>query len=184
MTECCELETVNCQLPLKEAIMELRIQNFPAEILTGYYQVGGGMEILGNPSIYVNDATFPAFHIVDATLTPLMTGTSVGPVKVPSLYLPKSEPHVVLIGDFSAQDAQLLANRIKLIVFTSAYVIRGEFHTGPETQAADLFFSVPGPFFPATNVDIYPVRPMAADLGGQADLVYIHRDAVRAYHTF
>lgn len=164
--------------------MEIRVQTFPAEILTGYYQVGGGLEVLGNPSIYVNDATFPAFQIHDATLTPLMAGTPVGPVKVPKLFLPKTEPHVVLIGDLSPQDAQLLPTRVKLICFTSAYVIRGVFHTGPETQAVDLFFSMPGPFFPATDVDIYPIRPMAADLGGQADLVYVHRDAVRAYHSF
>lgn len=164
--------------------MELRIQTFPAEILTGYYQIGGGIEVLGNPSIYVNDSTFPAFHIHDATLTPLMAGTSVGPIKVPILFLPKSEPHVVLIGDFNPRDAQLLPNRIKLICFTSAYVIRGVFHTGPETQPSDLFFSMPGPYFPATDVDIYPIRPMAAELGGQADLVYVHRDAVRAYHSF
>jgi hypothetical protein len=34
------------------------MQTFPAEILTGYYQISGGIEILGNPTIYVNDATF------------------------------------------------------------------------------------------------------------------------------
>lgn len=164
--------------------MEVRVRTFPAEILTGYYQIGGGIEILGNPSIFVNDATFSTFNIDDATLTPLIPGTPVGPVKAPKLFLPKSEPHVVLIGDFGPQDAQLLPNKIRLICFTSTYVIRGVFHTGPETQAADLFFSMPGPFFPATDVDIYPIRPLVADLGGQADLVFVHRDAVRAYHSF
>jgi hypothetical protein len=164
--------------------MEIRVQTFPAEILTGYYQISGGIEILGNPTIYVNDATFSTFNIHDATLTPLTPGTPVGPVQVPKLFLPKSEPQVLLIGDFSPHDAQLLPNKIKLICFTSAYVIRGVFHAGPETQATDVFYALPGPFFPATDVDIYPIRPMSTELGGQADLVFVHRDAVRAFHSF
>lgn len=164
--------------------MEVRVQAFPVEILTGCYQVGGQLEMIGNPAIYVNDASFSTFNIRDATMTPLMKGTPVGPVKVPQLFLPKSEPQVILVGDFAPRDAQLLPNAIKLICFTDTYVIRGVFHTGPETQASDVFFFTPGPFFPATNIEIYPIRPLTTELGGQADLVFVHRDAVRAFHPF
>jgi len=164
--------------------MEVRVQTFPVEILTGYYQVGGKIEMIGNPAIYVNDASFSTFNIRDATMTPLTTGTPIGPVNVPLLFLPKDEPQVILVGDFSPRDAQLLPNKIKLICFTDTYVIRGVFPTGPETQASDLFSFTPGPFFPAVNVEIYPIRPLTTDLGGQADMVFVHRGAVRAFHPF
>lgn len=164
--------------------MQVNIRTYPVEILTGHYQIGGEIEIRGNPAVFVNDASFSAFTIRNATLTPLTVGTSVGPVKVPVLFLPKSEPQVVLIGDFSPQDAQLLPTKIGLVCFTDSYVIRGVYHTGPETQPIDVFFSGGGPLFPATDAEIYPLRPMAADLGGQADLVYVHRDAIKAMYPF
>jgi hypothetical protein len=164
--------------------VEIRVQTFPVEILTSFYQIGGKIEMIGNPAVSVNDAAYSTFNIHDATLTSLTPGTPIGPVKTPMLYLPKNEPQVVLVGDFSPKDAQLLPNTVKLICFTDSYVIRGVFHTGPETQAADVFFFSPGPFFPATGVEIFPIRPLAVDLGGQADLVYVNRAAVRAFHTF
>jgi hypothetical protein len=43
-------------------------------------------------------------------------------------------------------------------------------------------FSSGGPLFAATDADIVPLRPLASDLGGQADLVYVHKSAVRAYY--
>lgn len=163
--------------------MQVNIRTLPVEILTGHYQIGGNLEIRGNPAIFVNDASFNAFAIHDAALTPLAGGSPIGNVKVPLLYLPKSEPHVVLIGNFSPQDAQLLPNKIRMIAFTDTYVIRGEFHTGPETKPDDVFYFAAGPFFPATAVDIYAMRPLAADLGGQADLVYVHKNHIRAFYT-
>lgn len=162
--------------------MLANINTFPAEILTGYFQISGKMEVRGNPTIYLNDASFDVFSVHDATMTPLTPGSSIGPVKVPLLYLPKTEPHVVLIGNFNPKDAQLLPNIINLVAFTDTYVIKGSFHAGPETKADDVFFYSPGPFFPATDAEIYTMRPLAADLGGEADLVFIHRNHVRSFY--
>lgn len=163
--------------------MQVNITTFPVEILTGHYQVSGNLEIRGNPAIFVNDASFNVFNVHDATLTPLVTGSPVGPVKLPLLYLPKTEPHVVLIGNFTPQEAQLLPNKLRLVCFSDTYVIRGDFHVGPETKADDALYYAAGPFFPVTNADIYAMRPLTADLGGQADLVYIHKNHVRAFYS-
>jgi hypothetical protein len=162
--------------------MQVNIITFPVEILTGYYQISGNMEVRGNPAVFVNDATFEVFNIHDATLTPLVAGSPVGQVKVPLLYLPKTEPQVILIGKFTAQEAQLLPNKIRLVAFTDTYVIRGDFHAGPETKADDVLFYAVGPYFAATDAEIYAMRPLAADLGGQADIVYIHRGHVRSFY--
>jgi hypothetical protein len=163
--------------------MQVNITTYPVEILTGHFQVSGNLEIRGNPAVFVNDASYNVFSVHDATVTPLVAGSPVGQVKVPVLYLPKSEPHVMLIGNFAPQDAQLLPNKIALIAFTDTYVIHGEFHTGPETKADDILYSAAGPYFPATDAEIYAMRPLAADLGGQADLVYVHKQHVRVFYT-
>ncbi len=162
--------------------MQVNIITHPVEILTGHYQISGNLEVRGNPAVFVNDASFSVFNVHDATMTPLATGSPVGQVKVPLLYVPKSEPHVVLIGNFEAKDAQLLPNRLRLVCFTDTYVIRASFHVGPETKAPDALYFQAGPFFPTTAAEIYPLRPLAADLGGQADLLYIHKDHVRTYY--
>jgi len=160
--------------------MQVNIITFPVEILTGHYQISGGLEVRGSPAVFINDATFNSFSIHDATLTPLAPGSPVGPVKTSLLYVPKTEPHAILIGNFEAKDAQLLPNRIRMVCFTDTYVIRCEFHVGPETKTLDAL-SLAGPFLPTTGAEIYALRPLAADLGGQADLLYIHKDHVRSF---
>jgi len=162
--------------------MQVNINSYPVEILTGHFQVGGELEVRGNPTIFVNDPAIPVFAIHKASLTPLAGGTSVGQVQVPLLYVPKSEPHVLLIGNFDQKQAQLLPNKINLVAFTDTYVIKASFHAGPETKADDVFYYSAGPFFPATSAEIYAMRPLAADLGGQADLVFIHKSHVRAFY--
>jgi hypothetical protein len=163
--------------------MQVKIITFPVEILTGHYQVSGELEVRGSPAVFLNDASFDVFNVHNATMTPLVTGSPVGPVKVPLLYLPKTEPQVILVGNFDPKDAQLLPNKIRLVSFTDTYVIRGDFHAGPETKADDILYFAAGPFFPATDAEIYPLRPLAADLGGQADMVYVHKSHVRTFYS-
>jgi hypothetical protein len=158
------------------------MNTFPVEILTGHFQISGDLEVRGNPSVYVNDASFDVFAVHKATMTPLAPGTSVGPVKVPLLYVPKTEPHVMLVGNLEPKDAQLLPNKINLVAFTDTYVIKANFHAGPETKADDVLFYATGPYFPATEAEIYAMRPLTADLGGQADLVFVHRNHVRTFY--
>jgi len=162
--------------------MQVNVTSFPVEILTGHFQISGGLDVRGNPTIYLNDSSIDVFAIHKATLTPLAAGTSVGQVQLPLLYVPKTEPHVLLIGNFEAKQAQLLPNKINLVAFTDTYVIKGDFHAGPETKADDVLYYSPGPFFPATNAEIYAMRPLAADLGGEADLVFIHKSHVRTFY--
>lgn len=162
--------------------MQVNISSYPVEILTGHFQIGGEMEVRGNPTIFLNDASIDVFAIHKATLTPLATGTSVGQVQVPLLYVPKTEPHILLVGNFDPKSAQLLANKIPLVCFTDTYVIKAEFHAGPETKADDVLYYSAGPFFPATAAEIYAMRPLAADLGGEADLVFVHKSHVRTFY--
>jgi hypothetical protein len=163
--------------------MQVNIITHPVEILTGHYQISGNLELRGSPAVFINDATFNVFNIHEATITPLASGSAVGAVKVPLLYVPKHEPHVMLIGNFESKDAQLLPNKIRMVCFTDTYVIRAAFHVGPETKAVDTLYFQAGPFFPTTDSEIFPLRELSADLGGQADLLYIHKDNVRSFYS-
>ena len=78
--------------------------------------------------------------------------------------------------------AALLPNLIPLVCFTDTYVIKAVFHAGPETKADDVLYYSSGPFFPATDAEIYAMRPLSADLGGEADMVFIHKSHVRTFY--
>jgi len=163
-------------------MQQVNIVSYPVEILTGHYQISGVMEVRGSPAVYVNDASFNTFSIHEATITPLAPGSPVGQVKTPLLYLPKAEPQVILIGNFEPKDAQLLTTIIRAVCFTDTYVVRAAFHVGPETKAIDIL-DLTGPFLPTTAAEIFALRPLAADLGGEADLLYIHKDHVRTFYA-
>ena len=162
--------------------MQVLVNTKAVEILTGSYQVSGKLEIRGNPAVFLNDNTVRTLAVLDATVTPLAVGTSVGPMSVAKFYVPKAEPQVVLI-DMTIQEAQLLSTKIDAVCFTDSYIVRGEFSTGPETKPPDLFTASAGPFFPAQNAEVLPVRPLTEDLGGQADLVFVRGDAVRVFYS-
>ena len=163
--------------------MDIQLKVYPVEILTGNYQISGEMQPRGNPAFFVNDEATTTFTINNATLTPLLRGTAVGEISLPALYLPKEQIQVLIFGDYAPQEAQLLANKIGLTCFTDTYVIRGIFHGGAESTAGGILYDMPGPFFPATDVEIFAIRPLALEFGGAAELVFVQRNAVEVFYS-
>lgn len=161
--------------------MQVQMTSFPVEVLTEDFQASGLFTLRGNPAIFMNDQAVSAFEITEATLMPLVSGARIGEMQVSEVYIPKSEVQVMLIGEFGPGEAGLRPKPLKLVVFTSTFAIRGIFHVGAETGAADVF-AAPGPFFPATSAEIFAIRPLAHEIQGQSDLLFIHKAAVRAYY--
>lgn len=162
--------------------MEIQTSEYPVEMLSVDFQVAGTFSARGQPPLYINDPQVSTLAVEDATLTPLMPGARIGALNVPAMYVPKTTIDVLLIGDFSAEEASLLPNAFRLICFTTAFAVRGTFYGGAETQTADVFESGIGPFVPVVGAEVYPIRPLAVEAGGAAELLYLNRGAIRAYH--
>jgi hypothetical protein len=162
--------------------MDFVLKSYPAEILTANFHIQGELRPRGSPYIFINDAQYATLTIFDAVLKPIGQGARVGPMNVPELYIPKNEISLIRFDNFTAAEAQILPVVIPMICFTEAFIIRGGFHTGPEMKAVDLLYSVASMFYPATEVEVFPLRQLASDISMKTDLAFVHRDAVRSFY--
>lgn len=165
-----------------EAHMQIQFTPYPTEIFTADYQISGDLQPRGNPNIFINDQAFQTVTLYNTTVKPIMAGAKLGAMNAPDVHIPKAAIHVMQVQNFTATDAQILPNKIRLLCFTSTYVIRGSFHTGPETKPSDIFYATASVFYPATDVEVFPLRAMSGEVGLKADLAYVSKYAVAAFY--
>ncbi len=163
--------------------MEIKVNEYPVEMLSTDLQVAGTLSTRGHPPLYINDPQVSILTVENATVTPLMAGARIGPMNVPATYVPKVWIDILLIGDFSVSDISLLPKTFRLICFMASYAVRGTLYGGVEMQPADVFGSRTGPFLPVTDAEVFAIRPLAVEVGGTADLIYLNRQSVQAYHA-
>ncbi len=161
--------------------MQVQSKTYPIELLTSHYQVGGEFTPRGSPAVHINDPAVVSLEISNATIIPIVSGTRIGEMKAAVTYVPKNEVQVMIFGDFTPAQAGLMPRQYRLVCFTDTFSFRGTFYVGSEFRAGDIF-SLPGPFLPSTDFEIFSLRPMAIDISGEADLVYVHKNAVQVYY--
>nr|MBN1228544.1 hypothetical protein [Anaerolineae bacterium] len=161
--------------------MEVQLTTYPVEMYTASYRYDGEFTPRGNPVVFLNDQSVTTFAIRNVSVIPLMAGARLGEMTLPEVFVPKAQIQVILIGDFGPQEAALRPKPIRLVCFTETYAIRATFHVGHETNAGDVF-STPGPFLPATEAAIFSIRSLTHEINGEAELLYVHKDAVRLFH--
>ncbi len=162
--------------------MEVVLTPYRAELFTAAYHLSGELHMRGAPGPFLNDHVNKVFTLVGGIIRPLARETAVMPVDVRTVHAAKASIEILGLPGAEPKDVQLMAAICRLVCFTESYVVEGEFHTGAETRPADVFYFVGGPFFPATNVRIRAVRPVASEVDMLLPLAYVHRDAVRALY--
>lgn len=158
------------------------LEKYPVDILTSHYRVYGEIQPRGDPHMFFNSENVDSLIINDATMMPLREGMRLGAVAADELYVPISEPQVIIVGNYQPQ-VKPLPKRERLICFTDTYILRGFFHMSVETRLQDVFWAGHGPYFPATMVDIYALYPMAMEVKANAALCYLNGPAVRAFYA-
>ncbi len=161
--------------------MEVQTATYPIEILTASYQITGEFTPRGNPALFINDPQVASFHIQKGTFIPLMLGARVGEMAVHTLYVPRDEAQIVVIGNLEAAAAALLPRPVTLVCLTDTYAVRATFHIGQEMPTGELV-AASGPFLPATNAEIFALRPLMADIGGEAPLIFVHKRAIKTFY--
>src|SRR5687768_2332247 len=104
--------------------MEIQFTPYQTDIFTADYQFIGELHPRGNPNIYINDQQFQTLTFYSTTIKPLTPGAKLGAMQAPEMHIPKLKVHVLHVRDFTAAEAQILPNKIRLICFTDTYVIR------------------------------------------------------------
>jgi len=138
--------------------MQVILTAHVVEVFTASYHIRGELHMRGAPTVFLNDPLYPVFTLVGSVLRPLAQGTQIGAMNVNRSYAPKASIEVVALPEIDMAEVQLMKSTRPLICFTETYVVRGDFHTGPETASGDVFHVTAGPFFAATNVEIRAIR--------------------------
>ena len=162
--------------------MEIQKTIYPVQVLASSFQVAGEISPRSNPSMYVNDPAVEALPVENAVIVPLMPDTRIGEMKAPfEALVPRNQIQVLLVANVSPADAGLRPKPIRLLCFTDTYAIRATFYVPTETPTSEVFNMI-GPFFPATNAEIFSIRSLAVEITGQAELIFVHKDAINVYH--
>jgi len=162
--------------------MEIQKTIYPVQVLAASYQIAGEISPRSNPSMYVNDPAVLAIPIENATIVPLMPDARIGEMKVPvETSVPRDHIQVLLVANVDPSEAALRPKSIRLLCFTDTYAIRATFHVPTETEANEVF-NLPGPFYPATNAEIFALRNLSVEIAGQAGLIFVNKDAIRVFH--
>jgi hypothetical protein len=163
--------------------MQIIEKKYPVDILTGNYRVSGELRPLGNPTIYLNDASRTTLTVFDAMVVSLRPGIQLEPMAATALYVPKKEPHVVILGKVTLDEVKPPPKVATIVCLTDTYLIQASFHMGMDTKVVDVFSVLAGPFFFASNIRITSLYTDAVSVHAAAGLAYVHRDAVKAFYV-
>jgi hypothetical protein len=161
--------------------LEIQLTPYSIEVLTGSYQASGVLSPRGHPGVFLNDVNYSTLTITEAQLKPIIYGARSPEMKVPELSVPKREVQLLILRELNPADAMLLPHKQPMMCFTDTYAIRCTFHTGPETREADVLSSSAGLFYPVTDVEVFALRPLGAEVGKAVPMAFVQRDAVHAF---
>ncbi|NDJ53342.1 MAG: hypothetical protein GYB68_09700 [Chloroflexi bacterium] len=153
---------------------QAKTNDVKVQIFTSDHVIIGDFTVVGRPEVFINDQNFISMRLKNVTLTPINPGTPVGDITTPALHVPKKSVQLMVIGDFGPDSLRMLPQLMTSVLFTDTYTIRGTFHIGSDWKLQDFFYTMPGPFFPMTDVEILPLRDVVADVSGQAELAFIN----------
>jgi hypothetical protein len=158
------------------------VTSYPVELLACCFQVSGRLTPLGDILSFLNDPQRATLVIEDAQATPLQAGWRAGQFSGPDMVVPKAEVQLVLVGDLQADELRLLPRIEQLVVYTDTFAVNGHFHTGSETPVSDLFYVSRGPFFPASDAQVYAVQPLNVPVEGVASIMFVNKDHINLFY--
>ncbi|MBN1430998.1 MAG: hypothetical protein JXB07_21695 [Anaerolineae bacterium] len=163
--------------------MQIIEKRYPVDILTANYRISGELRPLGNPTVYLNDASRTTLTIFDAMVVSLRPGIQMEPMAATALYVPKKELHVLILGKLTLEEIKPLPKVARIVCLTETYLLHGDFHMGMDTKVVDVFSMLAGPFFFASNIRITSLYTDAVSVHAAAGLAYVHHEAIKAFYV-
>jgi hypothetical protein len=159
-----------------------RPKTYPITAITSDCVITGRTLLPGTATGALNDTNRTVLTIQEAEFTALRPDMPVRVLRRPEMHVCRDDVALAVIGDLGGDQVYLLPHKVKLIVHTDMFLINATFYMGPEMRPNDMFFLLPGPFFPATDVSLVPTMPLAVEVERSYPLMYVHRNAVRLFY--
>lgn len=158
-------------------------RKYPTRIYTTDLIIEGRLEPLGHLLDDFNDPSKTGFLIHDVHISPLVAGSDLGPFALKQVTANKMDFHLAYIAGADDRAEQTLMRRTEqMIVYTSRFVIRGDFHMGGETRLRDFADGLLGDFLPASDVVIYPLFQPSIAIPRNLELVLVNKQRIQLYH--
>lgn len=147
------------------------------------FQADCTLKIIGMVQTFLNDEQRDVFTLYNASLYGLRQGNPATSIQIPALYVHKPKCQVIAFQEtFDQQQMGLMPRHERLAVYTSHYVIQGDFYMGADAMIADFIHTARVSYIAATNVSFFPLFAAQAGLLQHAQLAYIHKSAVHIHH--
>ncbi|NLX11931.1 MAG: hypothetical protein GXY36_19970 [Chloroflexi bacterium] len=158
-------------------------KDVPATVLVEGFQIQAMIPTVGLIQMFLSDEQKPILTLKDATVYGLEAGNPVGSMRIAELLVRKDQCHAVIFHEMlSREDSALLPRAEPLAVYTSHYVVQGEYHMGSDAYITDFMLMATSMFIGAANVTIFPLFQPRTAMIQQAPLAYVHRSTVRMHH--
>ncbi len=155
-----------------------------ATVLSAEFQVTCTLNVIGLLQTFLNDEQRAVFTLNEAAAYGLERGNPAASMHIPELYIGKRSVHAIAFEQtFSSEEMGLKPRSERVAVYTSHFVIQGEFHMGTDALFSDFIDSSKAFFVGATNASIFPLFAPQTAVIQQAPLLYVHKDQARMHHV-
>jgi len=156
---------------------------YPVRIYTTEMILEGKLEPLGHLLDDLDDSDKTGMLIHDARIHPLIAASNLQPFALKQVTANKMDFHLLYLADADDRKDQTLMRRTaEMIVYTSRFVIRGNFHMGGETRLRDFADGLLGTFLPVSEATIYALFRPAIDIPSKYPLLLVNKHQIRLYH--
>lgn len=163
--------------------MSVQRPSYPIELFTHSRHFVGTFEPLGALLDDINDPNRGDFYLTHVTFTPLDPTSPLKPVNVPEAVVRKHDVIFLFFRDKSAHEKFRLFTRTEqIIVYTTLFAAKGNFHLGAEQRVRDMFDTMRGHYQAMTEVTVFPLVKTQVALPREIDLILINNQNILFYH--
>ncbi len=158
-------------------------RRYPVRIYTSELILDGQLEPIGHLLDDLNDSSKTGFLLHDAHIAPLVADSDLRPFALQKVTVDKTDFHLIYLSDADNRDGLTLMKRTELmIVYTSRFVVRGNFHMGGETRLRDFADGLISTFLGASEATVYPLFQPSVAIPKNYPLLLINKRQIRLYH--
>lgn len=155
-----------------------------AHVLMPEFQANCTLSVIGQLQTFLNDERKEVFALQDASVFGLRQGNPAASMRIPELFVRKDQCQVIAFDQqFAPEQMGLMPRHERLAIYTSHYVIQGDFYMGTDSLITDFIHTAKQFYVAATDVAIFPLFASQAGVLPQAPLAYVHKAAVRMHHA-
>ncbi len=160
------------------------MKELPVTVLMPGFQAQCMLQVLGMIQTFLNDEQRSVLPLKNVTLHGLEVGNPAASMQLEDLYVPKEHCQVIAFETLLSQEQTgLMPRKERMAVYTSHYVIQGNFHLGADNVVGDLVDAFRTFYLGATDVEFFPLFRAQAAITQRAPLAYVYRKGVRMFHA-